>query len=162
MMLKKSLTELKFQSRILFVGVITLLSVLCIKQFEPHKAPVVDLTKQETFKLENCIDSINITLTSYGFIVNLFPVAQQMREYTYPNVMKAVWIALCFCFCSYLILSYLAQNLFGTEIEMSLFDNLKEDSGVLSVGIRLLFLIIFLCNIPYLFFPGKISILNAL
>ena len=45
---------------------------------------------------------------------------------------------------------------------MSIFENLKEDNGVLSIGIRLLFLVIFLCNIPYLFFPGKISILNAL
>jgi hypothetical protein len=71
-------------------------------------------------------------------------------------------MALLFCLTSYIILSYLAQNLFGTAIEVSLFDNMKQDSGVLSIGVRALFLIIFLCNIPYLFFPGKMSILNAL
>ena len=39
---------------------------------------------------------------------------------------------------------------------------MKQDKfNPLSIGIRLLFLIIFLCNIPYLFFPGKLSILNA-
>lgn len=39
---------------------------------------------------------------------------------------------------------------------------MKDDDGILSVGVRVLFLVIFLCNIPYLFFPGKMSILNAL
>lgn len=58
--------------------------------------------------MEKFIDSINITLTSYGFIINLFPVASQMREQSYNNVMSAVGIALTFCFSSYLILSYLA------------------------------------------------------
>ena len=76
--------------------------------------------------------------------------------------MSAVAIALCFCFSSYFILSYLAQNLFGSDIEVSLLNNMKNDNGILSVGVRVLFLIIFLCNIPYLFFPGKMSVLNAL
>jgi len=76
--------------------------------------------------------------------------------------MTAVWYALLFCLSAYVILSLLAQNLFGSDIEVSLFDNMKEDDGVLSIGVRCLFLVIFLCNIPYLFFPGKMSILNAL
>lgn len=159
-MLKKSLAELKFQSRILFVGVLTLLFILSVKQFE-DRAPVV-VSDKKTFELENFIDSINITLTSYGFIINLFPIASQMKAQTYSNVMSAVFLALCFCFSAYLILSLLAQNLFGDKIEVSLFDNMKDDHGILSVGVRILFLVIFLCNIPYLFFPGKMSVLNAL
>lgn len=159
-MLKKSLAELKFQSRILFVGVLTLLFILSIKQFEDRA--VVVITEKKTFELENFIDSINITLTSYGFIINLFPIASQMKAQTYGNVMSAVFLALCFCFSAYLILSLLAQNLFGDKIEVSLFDNMKDDHGILSVGVRILFLVIFLCNIPYLFFPGKMSVLNAL
>lgn len=85
-----------------------------------------------------------------------------MKAQTYGNVMSAVFIALCFCFSAYLILALLAQNLFGDNIQVSLFDNMKDDRGILSVGVRVLFLVIFLCNIPYLFFPGKMSILNAL
>ena len=113
--------------------------------------------------MEKIIDSVNITLTSYGFVINLFPIAQQLRDNTKANVMKAVFIALCFCFSSYLILTKLAINIWGAEnIEASIFENLKDDQGGKSVGIRLLFLVIFLCNIPYLFFPGKLSVLNAL
>jgi len=160
-MLKKSLAELKFQSRILFVGVLTLLAILAIKQFE-ERAPGANVVIQKKLELEGFIDAINITLTSYGFIINLFPIASQMKEQSYNNVMSSIFIALCFCFSAYLILALLAQNLFGSNIQVSLFDNMKDDRGILSVGVRCLFLIIFLCNIPYLFFPGKMSILNAL
>lgn len=160
-MLKKSLTEMKFQSKILFIGVITLLLILFIKQFESHPEPTKK-SNNSGIELESFIDSINITLTSYGFIINLFPVASQMRDQSYGNVMKAVWLALLFCLSAYVILSVLAQNLFGSSIAVSLFDNMKQDNGILSIGVRVLFLVIFLCNIPYLFFPGKMSILNAL
>jgi len=159
-MLKKSLAELKFQSRILFVGVLTLLLILAVKQFEERAPPVFETGKKVSF--EGFIDTINITLTSYGFIINLFPITSQMKDPSYKNVMSAVFIAVAFCFSAYLILSALALNLYGDNIQVSLFDNMKDDRGILSIGIRILFLVIFLCNIPYLFFPGKMSILNAL
>jgi hypothetical protein len=77
--------------------------------------------------------------------------------------MKSVLMALAFCFLSYIILTKLAINIFGEDnICQSIFSNIKDQQTPLSIGIRILFLIIFLCNIPYLFFPGKMSILNAL
>jgi len=66
--------------------------------------------------MEKFIDAINITLTSYGFIINLFPVASQMREQSTSTVMSAVGLALAFCFSAYLTLSFLAQNLYGSNI----------------------------------------------
>jgi len=41
---------------------------------------VVQVAGATDFEMEKFIDAINITLTSYGFIINLFPVASQMRE----------------------------------------------------------------------------------
>jgi hypothetical protein len=78
-------------------------------------------------------------------------------------MMKSAFLALSFCFLSYVILTILAMNIFGEHnIQQSIFENLKQDqSNPLSIGIRLLFLVIFLCNIPYLFFPGKLSVLNV-
>ena len=114
--------------------------------------------------MEKIIDSMNITLTSYGFVINLFPIAQTLRQKTKTNIMKAVFLALCFCFSSYMILTKLAINIYGAKnIQQSIFENLKEDNtNLMSIGIRILFLVIFLCNIPYLFYPGKLSVLNAL
>lgn len=121
------------------------------------------LKNQNRF-LEKVVDSINITLTSYGFIINLFPITSQLKEYNNVNIMKSVFMALVFCFGSYIILSVLAMNLYGeNNIHQSIFDNMKNDKqNPLTIGIRLLFLVIFCCNIPYLFYPAKLSILNAL
>jgi len=88
---------------------------LTIKQFTGGDK-VVKVKETPDFDMEKFIDSINITLTSYGFIINLFPVASQMKEQSYKNVMSAVGLALAFCFTAYFILSYLAQNLFGSDI----------------------------------------------
>lgn len=77
--------------------------------------------------------------------------------------MKSVFMALSFCFGSYLTLTLLASSIYGERnIKQSLFDNLKNDSGILSLIVRSMFLLIFFCNIPYLFFPGKLSLLNAI
>lgn len=77
--------------------------------------------------------------------------------------MKSVFMALCFCFGSYLTLTILAVSIYGeNNIKQSLFDNLKNDSGILSLIVRSMFLVIFFCNIPYLFFAGKLSLLNVI
>ena len=77
--------------------------------------------------------------------------------------MLAVILALAFCFGAYVTLTLLVINVYGEQnIEKNLFDNLTGESNMLSIGIRIIFLIIFLNNIPFLFYPGKLSILNAL
>ena len=119
--------------------------------------------EKETDFAEKIIDSVNILMTSYGFVINLFPISQQLEVKSNANVLKSVLLALTFCLSSYMILTQLCINLFGeSNIQPSIFDNLKDDHSLLSIGTRMLFLVIFLCNIPYLFFPGKMSIINAL
>ena len=50
LLIKRNMSELKFQSKILFIGVITLLTVLTIKQFEV-KSPVDAIEKIYEFSL---------------------------------------------------------------------------------------------------------------
>ena len=162
-LLKRNLSELKFQSRILFFGIITLLIVLFIKQFEDTDIDRSAAHIGPDDYAEKFIDAINITITSYGFVINLFPIQSQMKDKKQSSVLLAVLLALLFCVFSYSLLTKLAINIYGeNNIQQSIFDNLKQDSGILSVGIRGIFLVIFICNIPYLFFPGKLSILNIL
>jgi len=40
-------------------------------------------------------------------------------------------------------------------IQPNIFENIKEDKGVLSIVLRTLFLFIFLCNIPFVFYAGR-------
>ena len=77
--------------------------------------------------------------------------------------MLTVVLALGFCFSAYMILTLLVINVYGEQnIEKNLFDNLIGENNMLSVGIRIIFMVIFLNNIPFLFYPGKLSVLNAL
>ena len=65
--------------------------------------------------LERIVDCINISLTSYGFIINLFPVSKQLKEYNNKNIMKSVFMALIFCFGAYLTLAIFAIKLYGEQ-----------------------------------------------
>jgi hypothetical protein len=67
----------------------------------------------------------------------------------------AVVIALLFCFAAYLLFSSLAWYTYGDAIQPNIFENIKEDKGILSIILRCLFLFIFLCNIPFVFFAGR-------
>lgn len=77
-LMKRSLADLKFQSHILCAGVITLLMILTVKQFQVEQRldkPIVIEVKAQEFALERIVDSVNILLTSYGFVINLFPIS---------------------------------------------------------------------------------------
>lgn len=78
--LKRSLSEMKCGSIILFVAIILMLSVLFVKQYElkdvVHQSSAIKLVVD--YKFEELLDAVNITLASYGFICSLFPILQEM------------------------------------------------------------------------------------
>jgi hypothetical protein len=50
---------------------------------------------------------------------------------------------------------------FGIDnIAPSIFENIETDSSWFSVTLRLLFLVIFICNIPFLFCAAKLAVLS--
>jgi len=63
------------------------------------------------------VDSVNICLTSYGFLLKLFPVYAEMQESNYKNGMQATFYALFFCFSTYSMFSLLALHIYGNEID---------------------------------------------
>jgi amino acid permease len=172
--LRKRLQELKFTSYILFGGVIALLWLLAIKLKSegsyytrldatgpsPVLASVNDLNESESqLKFEKVIDSCNIAMASYGFILGLFPVRNDMQSSAKPKLMVSVTMALIFTMSTYVILSVMAASYFGTaNVQPSIFDNLVDEHDWMSVTLRLIFLTIFMCNIPFIFFAGKLSI----
>ena len=58
------------------------------------------------------------------------------------------------------MLSLAAISYFGTQNVMpNIFDNFAKETDVVSKVILYLFLVIFLCNIPFVFFAGKIALI---
>lgn len=123
--LKRKLSEIKLQSRILFIGIIMLLVVLYVMP----KSEQAQIQQERTGDFtERIVDCINITLTSYGFIINLFPISKQLKVYNNTNIMKSVLMALIFCFGAYITLTVFAINLYGeNNIKESIFDNMQQD-----------------------------------
>jgi Ca2+/Na+ antiporter len=74
----------------------------------------------------------------------------------------SVVVALLFCLCTYVFFSLMAHRVYGSDLKQSIFENIKNDPGMLSIALRILFLLIFLCNIPFVFFPGKECVLTMI
>lgn len=153
--LKKRIHELKFTSVLLFGGVISMVLIFAVRVFFYGNTLNKKSEKMEEYVHGNIIDSIAIVVTSYGFILNLFPVYTSMDNRSNSKGFSATIIALTFCFVIYIFFSILAYYTYGSSLNPDLFQNIQLEDSISSIFIRALFLLIFLCNIPYLFLPGK-------
>lgn len=109
------------------------------------------------------LDSFNIFLSSYGFMVNFYPVYDKLKpELRGPaNARRAVAMALSFIAVTYITFSYLSMEFFGIKhIDQDVFTNFARDGGWLSMLIIFWFIIIFLCSFPFNFHPLKTCALN--
>lgn len=101
------------------------------------------------------MDALSIIAASYGFIANLFPVYIAIEDRNNVKGTIAAVKALSFCVVVYIGFSYLAYHSYEDQIFPSIFDNIKTELNLPSYVIRIMFLIIFICNIPFIFLPGK-------
>lgn len=145
----------------MFVGIIALMMVFIVKQFLP-KNPHPEVNYDKPFNMHLAMNCVDVTISSYGFTQNLFSIASKMKKDTVPNICFSVGMGLGFCFSFYLILTLLAINLYGERLEINLFSHMDGENDFLSVGVRFMFCIIFFCKIPFIFFPGKLFLLNAI
>ena len=77
--------------------------------------------------------------------------------------MQSVTGALFFTMTTYTYLSYISISYFGQDqIAPSIFNNIKEEEGLAPVLLQCLFLAIFFCNIPFIFFAGKIAFMAVM
>jgi len=77
-----------------------------------------------------------------------------------PKVMTSVSTALFFTMTIYTYLSFISISYFGQEnIKPSIFVNIQDQEGIASILLRILFMMIFFCNIPFVFFAGKVALL---
>ena len=113
-------------------------------------------------KVEVILDSFNICIASYGFLINLYPIYDKLYPdiRTPKNGLKASASALIFCGLIYISFAYVSIKCFGIEnISQNIFSNLS-DSGFLSQFVKVLFLLIFICAIPFNIYPLKECVIN--
>ena len=110
--------------------------------------------------LASFVDSLNIAVASQGFVIALFPIYSSMTREKRPRFMCSVSAGLMFTFSCYTYLSLISIAYFGEEnIAPSIFNNIKGVEGIPSILLRCVFLMIFFCNIPFIFFAGKVALM---
>ena len=64
---------------------------------------------------EKLMDCMNILITGYGYVMNLFPIVKQMdpAKQDYNTCMKSVFGGLMFVFLSYTFLTFLSVRIYG-------------------------------------------------
>jgi amino acid permease len=140
----------------MFAAIISMIGVLFIKQMQ--HPPV--MIKPQVYSIDQYSDAINISLTSYGFFVKMFPVFSEMKDKRYKTRMTTNLLALLFVFIVYTTFAYLAINQYGNSIKINIISNFAEEDDYLSFGATFLFFMVLVSVIPYNFFPCKLFIMN--
>ena len=120
---------------VLFIGVlclIALLSALLIinGSYESRLESgitVTDVQKEtkEVSAFESVTDSVNIAVSSQGFVIALFPIYSGMAQSARPKILNSVTYALLFTLSTYTLLSFISIAYFGVDnIRPSIFENI--------------------------------------
>ena len=169
---RKRIADLKFSTYVLFFGVLCLIVLLCanlaikgtyetqLANGTTSQSAIEVVAASSNSAMEKVMDSVNIAVASQGFVIALFPIYSSMARDARPRVMTSVTGALMFTMCTYTLLSMVSISYYGQDnIQPSIFNNIQAESGFASIALRFLFLMIFFCNIPFVFFAGKIALL---
>jgi hypothetical protein len=105
--------------------------------------------------------AIAVFMTAYSFQFNLFPVVASMKLRSNNAATKAVYYALAMAMVIYVVLSVLSIYTFGSSLQPDVLDNVNEeiDHQWESITLRIAFIIVIVCHIPYVFFSAKEAML---
>lgn len=161
-LLEKELKEIKAVSVILFLS-IGIFCALMIVQLEFDGS---NLNPDESYSVYyqikfslSMMNGIAVMLCSYGFSQNLFPIYQSLEDKSTKNALNATGLGLFLSFLIYVTLAILALYVFGTGLAESVLSNIDAEQTISSYVIRVTFMIMLGCHIPYNFFSGKESLL---
>ena len=82
-----------------------------------------------------------------------------MSDRTTKGALDASGLGLIMSYLLYAAMGILAIYVFGTGISSSVMDNIDIETTWSSYVIRLSFMVVLACHIPYIFFSGKESLL---
>lgn len=100
-------------------------------------------------------------MTAYSFQFNLFPVMNSMKSKSNIDGIRSVYYALLMAMGIYITLSVLSIYTFGSSLQADVLDNVNEevDHEWESMMLRIAFVIVIVCHIPYIFFSAKEAML---
>ena len=122
-----------------------------------------DATYGQYYRVElnmQLVTGFNIIVLAYAYHISLFPTYNSLgANKSNRTGMQAVAIGSGLSLIIYVSLGILSIYTFGSELGTSVLKNVDEEKNVYSYIIRVSFLLVLACHIPYIFFPTKESFL---
>ena len=163
LIIRKNLGELKIASVVLFLGVLSFLVIIGGQLLFQGNTLNHDSSYKSYYITDNdlnMIKGLSIIAVSTPFHTNLFPVYNALREQTNENCMKACHQTVGALTTVYLLMAGLTMFFFGTTLDQNVLNNvIFEGKTWESMVLRIMFLLILACHVPFVFFNCKESIL---
>lgn len=164
--LMKDLAELKFLSITLFVAIF-LFILLNLGQllFDPNFVKPAEENMEGIYSpIPNgaeLISSLSITMVAYSYLQNIFPIYDELQKQTPENYHKIAATALSLTGGLYIAVGLVSLYMFGNCLQSSVLINIgvENPSNWESFVVRIAFMIVLGCHIPFIFYMGKESLL---
>ena len=113
--------------------------------------------------MERIFDCFNISISSYGFLIGFYPMYDKINpsKRTPKNGLTATAVALILTCLTYVSFTKLSILCFGVDnIKQNIFENLNDSNDFLSQSVKVIFLVIFLCSLPFHIYLVKLFVFN--
>ena len=161
--LKKMLAEMKIVSIMLFLSISIFILLFIVQLCTLGSIENHDETYGAYWEIDldmQLITGFNIIVLAYAYHINLFPTYISLgTNKSNKNGMKAIAIGSSFSVLIYVSLGILSIYTFGSDLSTSVIANVNKEQNIYSYIIRIAFLLVLACHIPYIFFPTKESFL---
>lgn len=161
--LKKKLREMKLVSILLFAAIGIFILLFLIQMFSLGTIDNADEDFRQYWRVDldmELVTGFNTIVLAYAYQTNLFPTYRSLgANRNNDTAMRGILFGVTMSFFIYITLGILSIYTFGESLESDVFVNINEEDNAFSLTIRIAFLIVLACHIPYVFFPTKESFL---
>lgn len=106
------------------------------------------------------VTGFNIITLAYSYHINLFPTYNSLgHNKSTKTGMTAIAYASLMSFIIYVSLGIISIYMFGSSLDVSVISNVDKEKNIYSYIVRLAFMIVLACHIPYVFLPTKEGLL---